>query len=241
MINILSIDWDGFFPDITGFDWGAHEEAPFLFESIWAIRAGNRCMVTKKRAVDHVRPDQSKLNGFWDRVVKNEPAALVICESHKSLYDWLKSNPLFHGGVVQHFDAHHDFGYRKDIGKLDCGNWAYCAKKDGIIKEHHVVYPEWRKDAPERFVEQPDSVRYGLPDQKKYAVVFICRSSCWTPTWSDREWLKFIGYWKKFPYLWQSKSFVPFVMKARHPNLKEARKMATEQEAQLKELMAGKT
>jgi hypothetical protein len=194
-VNILSVDWDYFFPDIDGYDWGHHEESALLYETIWSLRAGNRDMSGKNRAVDHIRPDKSKLDGFWNRIqtVKMPPMFMAVCESHKSLYEWIEANRGCIKNVeITNFDAHHDFGYGHKT-ELNCGNWAYHAMKKKLIKKYHLVYPEWRKEHPEAMTNKPTSVHYGsISPVEYYAGIFICRSSCWTPTWADDEWVKFI-------------------------------------------------
>lgn len=55
-MNILSIDWDYFFPDISEFDWSTNESNSFMFEAIWPLRADNIGYVSKRTAIEHVQP-----------------------------------------------------------------------------------------------------------------------------------------------------------------------------------------
>jgi len=239
-MKILSVDWDFFFPNIDGYDWGHHEESAFLYEAVWSIRAGNHDMFGKHAlATDAVRPDPKKLRGFWQKACGGTTAFLAICESHKAMYEWVTANQRAMSNLsITNYDSHHDFGYRKDNSKLDCGNWAKHLLQERRLKEYHVVYPEWRKDHPESFptTERPTSIRYGMPDKTEcYTGVFICRSSCWTPTWADKEWTKFIEYWKRSDRdVWDRKTYSPYVLGERKPDLEAAQKMAEDQVAALK-------
>ena len=49
-MNILSIDWDYFFPDNVAFDWSMDDKKFIFYEIIWPIRWSNMHLETKKLA-----------------------------------------------------------------------------------------------------------------------------------------------------------------------------------------------
>ena len=56
-----------------------------------------------------------------------------------------------------------------------------------------LYYPTWRRDYHEfKPLKQPTSINYNLPTTQDYDIIFICRSSCWTPPWFDNEFQEFI-------------------------------------------------
>jgi hypothetical protein len=221
-MNILSVDWDFFFPDSTVYDWGHSEHGFFLTKIAWNIRAYNT-PITKEGgafAKDAYVVNKARLRNFWKRICPypREVGMLVIAESHSDLYHILKASG---GGTVWNFDAHHDLGY-DDMKELDCGNWAKKAIKHKLIKEYNLVYPSWREDKEERSHYIPDTkyferIKFDNGETLltiPWDIVFICRSSAWTPAWSDSSWMRFIGFWKKFE-IWDSKLTVLPVLKAR--------------------------
>jgi len=253
-MNILSVDWDFFFPDVIPLDWG-HKESPLFIESLWPIRAGNRNLLTKEKAIDTILPDKNLLNGFWERVIYQPGLvySLIITESHADISIILKEDKK---NVVVNFDQHHDILYRgRTIPKgdiPDCDYWAGWGIKYGYIKELHQFYPEWRKQNPESSDvnnllpelntkrKHKITVNYGLSSNylpKIFGVVFICRSGAWTPSWCDDKWLEFISWWKKFPSIWDNKIILPYVLQERKPNLEEAIELSKQWDKQYEEVM----
>lgn len=228
MMNILSIDWDYFFPDNFAFDWQMNEEKFFYYEMLWPIRWSNRDLYNPdKMAKDIYHPDQQLMNGFWNKVLSNsDPIFLTIADSHTNIEHLIN---LFPAKVnIYNFDQHHDIYYYDDIPsnmQLNCGNWiAYFRKQ---INEYHLIYPPWRKNHPEHNDNQlsfTKSVSYHIPDSlPDFQMVFICRSSPWTPSWADHHWIEFIEYFKtNYPILWKRKSYSDYVLKARPFNQAEA-------------------
>lgn len=244
-INILSVDWDYFFPNQEWFDWG-HSEKSIFMETAWQWRAGNRNLLTSARAVDVFRTDPERLNKFWEHIYygsRDFPNILVVAESHKDIVDMFASySKPFH---VYNFDAHHDLGYTHN-DHVDCGNWASKYIEDGRIEKYVLIYPKWRKVEPEAGVRDLKK-RFGgkvfIKYEKEFLLmptlfhaVFICRSSAWTPTWCDNEWTKFVSFWKVSKYLWKDRVTCPFVEKERKPNLKQAIESANKWEKEIAKL-----
>lgn len=237
---ILSVDWDWFFPPISEFDWGHQESGSFFLEGAWAFRAGNSSLIdSSKIAVEAVRPDPERLDGFWERTVRGLPLSLVIAESHKDLYTIVEMT-CPRGARIVNLDAHHDAGYFEGARELDCGNWAQKLHERGLLKEYTVVYPPWSRGKRQRDVQPVGfkSFRKTIvpPRPARYDLVYICRSGAWTPTWCDVDWTKFIEWWKT-PFggiVWENKTAVPYALAERHPNLAEAEELARKMRIMLK-------
>ena len=239
-MHVLSVDWDFFFCDTAQFDWG-HRESTFFAEAIWGLRAGMRSLFTGESAIEIMQPDKGRLRGFWKRFAHwLPPRLLIVCESHLSLLEFLRANNLANS-TIWNFDAHHDLGY--EMQEDNCGNWALKAFEEGLLSDYRLVYPEWRKALPERKEGVPVptglkvDVMYKIPRIEFFDFVFICRSGSWTPTWSDAAWQRFIRYFKtNHPMTWLDKTFAPFALKSRSPNMAEAKKLAADHAACLTRL-----
>ena len=235
MKTLLSVDWDFFFPDIAPYDWG-HQESQLFYEAIWITRCSSINLLTRELAVDKMVPDRSLLEEFWGRMVKGKPKQLFISDSHLDLYKVLeKIGPC----LIDNYDAHHDFGYSDKFKDVDCGNWALRAWERGLNPSYRLFYPGWRRESPEKIPEwyprdeEGDlfPIFHGLNiSPNHYDYIFICRSSAWTPTWSDPEWMKFIRHWGS-PWgirsVWKQRVVLnPFAEVIRSPGMEKARQMA---------------
>ena len=238
-MNILSVDWDYWFPNTINFDWG-HRESMFFIETIWSMRAGCRDIITGDWALDVMKP-RKQYKRFWDNYVDGSPEYLVVAESHLSILEMLRSrrrNSMVEDEhvTIWNFDAHHDLGY--GMTEENCGNWAMKAHAEGLMDEYKLVYPQWRFVGPEcAEIPVPEGLQfeyfYEPPEIDGVDMVFICRSGSWTPTWCDAAWMKFIGYFKQFPWTWESKGYTELALRKRKPNLKEAKELRGEHSAML--------
>lgn len=207
MATIISVDWDYFLPDLSGFDWGMNEEKGFFYEMIWLTRYRNRCMLTGQKAYEIMLDYE----GFWKDLLGGKTVRrIAITDSHKELSYFLNSE-----SDVYNFDQHHDFGYGQ-LEKLDCGNWARLS----MLNTYALIYPKWRMERPETMKPNGIDIFYNhqavmLPD--KIDLVFVCRSSCWTPSWLDNCWLDFIEELEDFaPHAWKNKIFAADLLKPRY-------------------------
>lgn len=225
-MNILSIDWDYFFPDNTAFDWSMDDQQFIFYETIWPIRWSNRNLITKKFAKDVYHPDLQLLNGFLDKILINSnPAMLSIAETHSDIQHLID---LFPAKVsIYNFDQHHDIYYQNLRTKfLNPGNWvSYFFDR---IESYHLYYPAWRKSNPEhtdKRLNYTTSISYDIPnDPPEFQMVFICRSAPWTPSWSDHHWIEFIEYFKtNYRYTWDHKIALEYALKPRPFDLKQAK------------------
>ncbi len=228
-INILSVDWDYFFPHDTFclFDWAANDENEILKEIVWSIRA-SEINIKRQKSIEYVIPNENKFNGFWDKVCHNNPLNLYICDSHLELYKIVEKLSKRHKNInVYNFDAHHDLYVSTN---LNCGNWVYYALKNNYISEYNLISSDkilYYEFDINKFPNFKDRIKTSsiIETINDVYLIFICRSSPWTPTWSDDKWLKFIGYWKeRDKKLWKNRQTInkKFIENIRHPNMKEA-------------------
>ena len=236
-MNLLSVDWDYFFPCADWYDWG-HKEDPMFMEFLWKTRPGSMHIRDHVLAIDGFVPRVDEVRGFWDRVC-SKTKFLVVADSHSDI-----KHPLKMGGwTVWNFDTHHDLRYGKrgkNPNQYRCDNWGDVGKRKKKIDKYNLVYPEWRRGEEETFPDSPicDNVFYGIPkDLPEFDAVFICRSSAWIPTWWDPLWIEFIEYWKKDKQLWDSKVSCEFALRERKPNMEDARKIAKEHVKQREEFI----
>lgn len=225
-MNILSIDWDFFFPDTQQFDWQMNEDQPFYYELIWPIRWANSALFKPEvKAKRIMHPNVSQLH-FLEKIEKQIPKfhCLALTDSHKDLYTILEEvNTTFR---VWNFDQHHDCGYGKRDHDLNCGNWAQVLRREEKLEQFTQIYPEWRRTLPEEDGPNWADIRYegeeiDLPE--RFDVVFICRSSPWTPSWSDHIWLRFINWFKtERPRSWETKVSLPYALTNRKFSFKQA-------------------
>ena len=228
MLNILSIDWDYFFPNNLNFDWQMDEKTFAYYELLWPIRWGNSHVYDQKiLAKDVYHPNQQLLNGFLDKILINStPVLLSIADSHLDIQILIN---LFPAKVnIYNFDQHHDIYYGNELPKrksqLNCGNWVgYFLDQ---IESYHLFYPPWRKTDSEYVGKllHTNSVSFTIPESPPiFDMIFICRSSPWTPSWSDNKWIEFIEYFKtNYPIMWSSKIALDYVLEPRPFNQEEA-------------------
>lgn len=228
-MRILSIDWDYFFPSSDYYDWGANEEMPIFFESIWPLRCNSKNLKTKVSMLDEYVPTIPR--NFW-KIVQDKPI-LYIAESHKLLYDFLK---FYKSSIVYNLDAHHDCGYGYDK-EVNCGNWGKFALDKKLIKEFFQIYPEWRKQKPEGNLDQVSSqihISYELPEPMQYDTIFVCRSGCWTPPWFDQLFFNFINTFNNADVIHHLDKLSKY---KRAMTIEEARSYKEQQEQIIQELM----
>lgn len=241
-MRLLSVDWDYFFPDTAPFDWG-HIENQFLMAMIWPLRVDGRNMVTGAGALEEMMPDEEKLGGFWERHIIERPTALVIAESHSSMYNILNDIAVpGNGAEVVNFDQHHDIYYGSyNAEEVDCSDWVAHGFEEKLIEHYTLVYPEWVTEemlrARPHDYDDKVTVTQQEPEAQNYDIVFVCRSGAWTPTWADHKWLEFIHWWKDLdPDLWDGRFYNDFAETQREPTLEQAHHLREESRKQWEEL-----
>lgn len=207
-MNLLSIDWDYFFPmpEEDGsalYDWG-HREAPLFIDGpLWPMRAG----AFMSRGLD-LPVVNDHWTGFWDRFHFSDGAQLYFGESHS----WAADQRVVEGVTgLWSYDAHHDCGYRKDDliqamhqGRYECGSWVLCywpqisdsrAWTDPL--DIHIRYPawkDWKHQENDCMIAGVDRKTDLMGDETPvFDRVFVCRSGAWVPPWCDEDYAQFVG------------------------------------------------
>lgn len=192
MQTILSVDWDFFIEEDPFLDMG-HNESAVFFDLLWTERAVSWIAFNNKTVEEmlpFVGPPPLEFVVWLSRYFPYEKCEVCVSESHKQIYDWIKDDLKWRKVEIINFDAHHDLGYKNELEKeVNCGNWGAYLKKDGILKKHTTIYPEWRGKFPEDFsyLQKNGNVFHYFENYKKFArkkkidAIFICRSGCWVP------------------------------------------------------------
>src|SRR5574340_1024527 len=111
-MNLLSVDWDFFFPEpspddgrnVELFDWG-HKENSFFIDALWTFRAG-----AFLRAGLELPGLSGEQEDFWERFRFAPDAELFWAESHSAAGLHEVEQRVTH---VWNYDAHHDAWYAK--------------------------------------------------------------------------------------------------------------------------------
>jgi len=205
-MRLLSVDWDYFVPSI---DQEFVESArggriPYalsggevfsnaLLDGLWDSRAAT--LLAGGQTLPGTSGDEQ---AFWDRLRLDPSARLYFADSHaQAAHAAVRDNVT----EVWNFDAHHDCGYEGSwddplrLGWVACANWM-CAYALGGASLH-VRYPSWRRDAVRREVAPLCPVERTIDDSRAvpltFDVVFVARSSAWTPPWLDEHFEAFLA------------------------------------------------
>ena len=195
-LNVLSIDYDFFqtvdidtlatcYPD-------GHDLPTEIANVIWATYYAASFT---RRKLEKVGVDAEKLNELRHIIMKNadrNPPKAMITNSHVCIFDFIMDE-YKRGGYKRlnlvNIDMHHDMFNENET--LDCGNWV-----SHIVKEIPKTRIKW--------ISNPVSKEaYGLTDRKfeiiendfksirdkKWDLVFLCRSDIWTPPHLDKEFI----------------------------------------------------
>lgn len=190
-MNLLSVDYDYFFPNAGDYDWGHSEMYSLnLVNFLWQIRELN-CKIFDSEnnrsiaCIDYIA-DVKLIDSFWNNFTFHSKTTVSICLSHAEIMHYMKKNP-----IVYNFDAHHD--YYNEKMPLHCGNWvAYAIEKFELkINNYHIIYPEWRKQRCDSLLLRlnANNIYYTIPENMPvFDHIFICKSPTFCPPWSDNAW-----------------------------------------------------
>lgn len=198
-IRVLSIDWDYFIDASNDFrmshfpDGGTENLPAKMLDLVWISRYGYK-------GLEQVKVDTSellKLRELLRKIIKPY-TKVVIADSHKDIYKYVenlsKSNLSME---LYNIDFHHDV-YDFGNENVDCGNWLRkCIEKQGTDQNKFV----WvrREDSQLSGLELIDnSSVVGISEDLSggFQLVFLCRSSAWSPPHLDDKFLslcRFIG------------------------------------------------
>ena len=205
-MRLLSVDWDYFVPSIDHEFVESEQGAPIpyalgsgeifpdaLLDGLWDSRAA--ALLAGGQALPGTSGDET---AFWGRFQFDSSARLYFADSHAQA-----AHAVVCTGVTEvwNFDAHHDCGYEGAwddplrLGWVGCANWM-CAYALGGASLH-VRYPSWRLDAQRREVAPLCRVERAIDDGStvplSFDLVFVARSSAWTPPWLDGHYDAFLA------------------------------------------------
>jgi hypothetical protein len=205
-MRLLSVDWDYFVPSIdhefvesvrgTRIPYalrGGEVFSDALLDGLWDSRAA--ALLAGRQALPGTSGDE---DAFWDRFQVDPAARLYFADSHAQA-----AHAALRAGVTEvwNFDAHHDCGYEGTwddalrLGWVGCANWMCAYALGGAALR--VRYPSWRRDAVRREVAPLCPVERTIDDgravQLSFDLVFVARSSAWTPPWLDAHYDAFLA------------------------------------------------
>lgn len=201
-MNLLSVDWDFFFPVYPTdaglwhlYDWGHRDAGKIFLEALWYSRAA----AFKVEGMELPDTTGEELK-FWNRFQFNPGTKLYFADSHVEAY-----NQLVREGIdnVVNFDAHHDGGYEITLNqimrsqKVDCSSWMVGYHLAGA--DIRTIYPSWKAwamtDEPKPAVPMNRRVdgKRGTPTKfPAFDRIFLCRSGGWSPSWLDSKFDQFL-------------------------------------------------
>lgn len=213
-LRVLSIDWDYLFKAtieqrITMFPDCPNESYP---ESLRSLIWGGRYAVQPE--LESITVDDSAVEIIMNliKATTSEDTLITVWDSHANIYEEVTSRDTDGGLELINIDFHHDNYY--EAQDVDCGNWvrylfdkelSYRAtdndKYTWIKREDSDVpaeaFPEWFHEVEN--IEYLDKLAEEMYESDKhFDMVFICRSSMWSPPHLDGEFEKFIERLEEF-------------------------------------------
>lgn len=205
MFKVLSIDWDYFFDctmndRLDMFPDGADENlAKVIQNAVWSLHYSSydRLIDIDVSAVllEQVR---SLIIKTCDSTTKG-----VYFDSHKHLYEAVMQNTAPNDSVeVINIDFHHDT-YSSGLEEVDCGNWVNC------LGEKRTLTYKWVKrcDSDCDRLNISKSINHMMVTSlykflkscqiKHFDMIYLCRSSPWSPPHLDAELKEFYDYINK--------------------------------------------
>jgi hypothetical protein len=205
-MRVLSVDWDFFIEENPNLDWGHNEGSGLFYDTVWHLRRsriheGPDGPILEKVDLTKLAPfvgDEAFLIG---RSIAWATYQIGVADSHLHILEMIGDRRDLE---IINIDAHHDIYYHDSAGdKPDCGNWGSALIQQGRVRSWRQIYPMWRQKWPENslpreFVRKHKvKLRVEYNDEplftwKSADLVFLCRSSCWTPPEYDERFNRLI-------------------------------------------------
>ena len=182
MKTLLTVDWDFFVPIDPMYDL-SHREAPIFLNAIWKARIGLKNGIKTNGTQE----------GFWNRLggIADGAGPTWVSDSHLFAHSLLSG--IDHVVLV---DAHHDCWDQAKKGQVECSDWLRVWLQGGKRRKATWVCPDWSKDlfsVPKDLCDKLIQASLGdLGGIGHIDRVHVARSGCWTPPWTDREFIKFV-------------------------------------------------
>jgi hypothetical protein len=226
-LKVLSVDWDYFVnaemdPRVKYFPDGGSEDIPTdIQDFIWTMR-----YTQYKDELLSIKSDRSQLFLF-NKILNNSSPAhlndisnLLICDSHKNIYDFIISTTrnieiMMGAGFdfnleIINIDFHHDLYNIKDIdgnriSQINCGNWVWQLFKY-FLSDSSIIKYKWIRRKTSDMKEYNIACDYfkdnscidisddvGITDDVlnfNPDIIFICRSREWSPPHLDKSFIR---------------------------------------------------
>lgn len=194
----ISIDFDFFVPEEADFDM-QHCESLFYLNMIWELRGA--FLYNALRCTEEVKTFWRKL-GPLSRYYK---APVTVSDAHCFA---MRDPRIVAADTIILFDRHHDCWpvTRDEKREKNFGshNWARAWLSSDRERQLIWVYPDTNDPADYRDscadLRKSKRIR-ALPrkefDPEEFAMddllgVHVCRSGCWTPPWTDTDFIRFV-------------------------------------------------
>ena len=142
-----------------------------------------------------VKIDESKLNQLYKILAKqNNNIPVMIVQSHKHIYDFILRNRKNNDKVqVFNIDMHHDCFGAKDRS-LDCGNWVLHLKRN--LPDFKITWITQKEGL--KLYNNPHNIpvefTFNKIRDKKFDMIFLCRSDTWLPPHLDEYFTHLASY-----------------------------------------------
>ena len=201
-IKVLSIDWD-YFADcpigfkVNNFPDGGNENLPeFVLDQIWVTKYG-QCSELKDVKMD--TSEMIRLRMTLKSIV-NQHTTVIISDSHKDIYRYLEKFRQTNIPMeLYNIDFHHDvYDFQND--NVDCGNWLRLfINSDGSHDQDTFTWVRRKDSEMSGNKTIDDNSIIGIPKDimTPFQLVFLCRSSAWSPPHLDKEFLSLCRFLNK--------------------------------------------
>ena len=207
-LNVLSIDWD-YFMDCTNEerndmfpDGGSEDIGVSTSTMVWGIRYGatrlNKWLNKDRKELTDVGIDREKLDIVKQLILEgvNSGCTLMFADSHAEIYSTIYNRRRNKRTKFNVYNIdHHSDCY--DIGDdVNCGNWVNHLDKEGVISKYVWIKGDSNEELGEDTLTCETKVTDDLSvlKHKGWDVIFICRSSIWSPPHLDVEFNEFYAY-----------------------------------------------
>lgn len=145
---------------------------------------------SENRDLYDIKPNELELRKLTNILKdQNKDIPVMIANSHKNIYDFIHENVSIDEKLsIINIDTHHDFF--SDNPGLDCGNWLRFITEEykaGFIWISNRVSAEiYGFDRQNDYSKKLLPVTLDCIKNKKFDLIFLCRSDTWTPPHLDK-------------------------------------------------------
>lgn len=185
-LKILSIDFD-FFQDVTRDDLYMYPDGIDLPTEISTLVWQTKYLSYPE--LEKIKVDDKKIEKMKDIIeFQDEQVPVMVSRSHKDIYGFIVGqNKPFDRLDLVNIDMHHDLFNGNET--LDCGNWI-----SFLIEKYPAYKVTWIANKISKDVYGLKGSRFDVITEnldiiknKKFDVIFLCRSDNWLPLHLDKD------------------------------------------------------